>query len=260
MDIRRHVTAGRLSELFGDETRRDRPGDPDHGLAPGRRAGVGGAPAADPAGAGGVRRRGQRLPRLPRAEPAGGGVLPAPARRARLHARAVDPGRLAGVAQGDGVGPARQHGRRDRPGAGRGRPHAGRGRAALPGVPLRRPPADRRLRRRRRRRLRPGRDGGTRNPERPPPSYDRATAALERVQDALDAVPTLVGRGDGIGSNSWVVGGDHTSTGQPAAGQRPAPRHLAAGHLDADGPALPDGLRATARWTSRASRSPACPA
>ena len=34
----------------------------------------------------------------------------------------------------------------------------GRGRAALPGVPLRRPPPDRRLGRRRRRRLRPGRD------------------------------------------------------------------------------------------------------
>ena len=35
--------------------------------------------------------------------------------------------------------------------------------------------------------------GGTRNPERPPPSYDRAAAALERVQEALDAVPDLVG-------------------------------------------------------------------
>ena len=36
------------------------------------------------------------------------------ARRPRLQARAVDAGRLAGLAQGDGVGPARQHGRRAR--------------------------------------------------------------------------------------------------------------------------------------------------
>ena len=63
--------------------------------------------------------------------------------------------------------------------------------------------------------------GGTRNPERPPPSYDRAADALERVQDALDAVPALVGRGDGIGSNSWVVGGDHTATGQPLLANDP---------------------------------------
>ena len=53
-------------------------------------------------------------------------VHPAPRRRPRLPARAVDARRLAGLAQGDGVGPARQHDRRDRPGAGAGGPHAGR--------------------------------------------------------------------------------------------------------------------------------------
>ena len=41
------------------------------------------------------------------------------ARRPRLPPRGVDAGRLAGLAQGDGVGPARQHGRRDRPGRSR---------------------------------------------------------------------------------------------------------------------------------------------
>ena len=47
MDFRRHVTAGRLSELFGsDAGARDRQGRPHAGLAAGRRAGAG--PAARP--------------------------------------------------------------------------------------------------------------------------------------------------------------------------------------------------------------------
>ncbi len=41
------------------------------------------------------------------------------------------------------------------------------------------------------------------------------------VQRALDAVPVTMGRGDGIGSNSWVVGGSRTSTGKPLLANDP---------------------------------------
>ena len=40
MDLRRHVTAGRLSEMFGEEHPRHRQADPHDGLAAGRRAGA----------------------------------------------------------------------------------------------------------------------------------------------------------------------------------------------------------------------------
>src|SRR5690625_815887 len=50
--------------------------------------------------------------------------------------------------------------------------------------------------------------------------------ALAAAQEALDAVPNLFGRGDGIGSNSWVVSGDHTTTGAPLLANDP---HLALG-------------------------------
>ena len=46
------------------------------------------------------------------------------------------------------------------------------------------------------------------------------------AQRALDAIPTLLGRGDGIGSNSWVVSGEHTVSGQPLLANDP---HLAPG-------------------------------
>ena len=36
---------------------------------------------------------------------------------------------------------------------------------------------------------------------------------LAHVRELLDAVPPLLGEGDGVGSNAWVVDGDHTSTG-----------------------------------------------
>ncbi|GAB3598486.1 penicillin acylase family protein [Angustibacter peucedani] len=52
--------------------------------------------------------------------------------------------------------------------------------------------------------------------------------ALALAQQALDAVPQLVGRGDGIGSNSWVVSGAHTKSGKPLLANDP--------HL---GPAVP---------------------
>ncbi|KQZ90274.1 penicillin amidase [Phycicoccus sp. Root563] len=50
------------------------------------------------------------------------------------------------------------------------------------------------------------------------PAAEQAYAAVSR---ALRAVPVTVGRGDGIGSNSWVVGGSRTSTGKPLLANDP---------------------------------------
>jgi penicillin G amidase len=63
-----------------------------------------------------------------------------------------------------------------------------------------------------------------------PPATLRAAAtrsggdALALAQQALDAVPQLLGRGNGIGSNSWVVSGRLTATGKPLLANDP---HLA---------------------------------
>jgi penicillin amidase len=51
-----------------------------------------------------------------------------------------------------------------------------------------------------------------------------AREALQLAQQALDDVPALVGRGDGIGSNSWVVAGSRSTTGMPLLANDP---HLA---------------------------------
>ena len=51
-------------------------------------------------------------------------------------------------------------------------------------------------------------------------------AAYASVQRALGAVPSLLGRGEGIGSNSWVVSGAHSTTGKPILANDP---HLAVG-------------------------------
>lgn len=47
---------------------------------------------------------------------------------------------------------------------------------------------------------------------------------LAAVQSLAEQVPELLGTGEGIGSNSWVVSGDRTSTGQPMLANDP---HLA---------------------------------
>ena len=146
----------------------DRPLHPHHGLAPGRGAGVAAAGARDARCADGVRRGRERLHRGPLALRARGGVQHPGPDRPRLHARGVAAGRLARLAQGDGVGPARQHGGRGRPGAALPRPQRGRGRRALAGLRRRGAPADRLRRRCRRRRLRAERHG-QRDPQ-PPPS------------------------------------------------------------------------------------------
>ncbi|MBD3923377.1 penicillin acylase family protein [Nocardioides cavernae] len=60
----------------------------------------------------------------------------------------------------------------------------------------------------------------TRNPRRP--AYaPGVVAALERVRDRLDAMPELIGKGRGIGSNSWVVDGEHSATGKPILANDP---------------------------------------
>ena len=67
-----------------------------------------------------------------------------------------------------------------------------------------------------------------------PPSVDLASSELQRAltaaQDALAAVPHLLGAGEGIGSNSWVVGGEHTASGQPILANDP--------HLDISAPGI----------------------
>ncbi|HEV7173599.1 penicillin acylase family protein [Pedococcus sp.] len=59
-----------------------------------------------------------------------------------------------------------------------------------------------------------------------PPTTPPTTAAglqqtYAQVQQVLDAVPQTVGRGDGIGSNSWVVSGSRSSTGKPLLANDP---------------------------------------
>ncbi|MFE2108133.1 penicillin acylase family protein [Kitasatospora sp. NPDC059463] len=52
-------------------------------------------------------------------------------------------------------------------------------------------------------------------------------ALLKDVTDRIDALPELLGRnGQGIGSNSWVVAGSHTTTGKPLLANDP---HLGPG-------------------------------
>ncbi|GAA3127560.1 hypothetical protein GCM10017687_47950 [Streptomyces echinatus] len=70
------------------------------------------------------------------------------------------------------------------------------------------------------------------------------TSQLGGLYKVLDGLPTAVGvNGQGIGSNSWVVAGKYTITGKPLLANDP---HLSASpavRLVPDGPALPDRLR-----------------
>ncbi len=50
------------------------------------------------------------------------------------------------------------------------------------------------------------------------------TAAIDSALASVDAVPSSLGRGDGIGSNAWVVSGSRTTTGKPLLANDP---HLA---------------------------------
>jgi penicillin G amidase len=48
-----------------------------------------------------------------------------------------------------------------------------------------------------------------------------AAAAYAEVQQALDSVPALLGRGEGLGSNAWAVSGSRTTTGKPLLANDP---------------------------------------
>jgi len=71
--------------------------------------------------------------------------------------------------------------------------------------------------------------GGTRNPERAPFTADQR-GQLAGLKQGLDRLPHFLGRGDGSadgwGSNSWVVDGEHSTTGQPLLANDP---HLGVG-------------------------------
>ncbi|WP_418276034.1 penicillin acylase family protein [Isoptericola jiangsuensis] len=54
-----------------------------------------------------------------------------------------------------------------------------------------------------------------------PVGTDGLDAAVEAADAALDAVPVMIGRGEGAGSNSWVVSGDHTASGEPILANDP---------------------------------------
>ncbi|MDQ2624498.1 MAG: penicillin acylase family protein, partial [Actinomycetota bacterium] len=75
------------------------------------------------------------------------------------------------------------------------------------------------------------------------PALERA---LEAAQRAIDAVPELLGDGEGVGSNSWVVSGEHTASGLPLLANDP--------HL---------GISAPGIWSQQSLRcanvGPLCP-
>ncbi|WP_460810782.1 penicillin acylase family protein [Nocardioides salsibiostraticola] len=70
--------------------------------------------------------------------------------------------------------------------------------------------------------------GGTRNPQRPPFGIDssKPVEALTRVRAGLDRLPAWLGRGEGLGSNSWVIDGERSATGEPILANDP---HLGIG-------------------------------
>ena len=72
-------------------------------------------------------------------------------------------------------------------------------------------------------------DAGPAPRPRPAPG-PAALRALDAVQRGVEAIPELLGTGDGIGSNSWVVSGDHTVSGKPLLANDP--------HLDASVPGI----------------------
>ena len=236
MDFRRHVTAGRLSELVGTaglETDRvvrtmgwRNVAEKELALARRRTRHV---PQR-------LRRRRQRLHR-----PGGGPgdmaleYVVLGLQFARVLGREVDRRRLAGLAQGDGAGTCISN-------YGDELTRARLGTTLAPDrvdelfpdystTGTRRSSGPTSGPRDRCRRPVPSTERSPRAAPRPPLRRSPAllsavtSAVFERAQAALDAVPDLLGRGDGIGSNSWVVAGEHDDDGQAAARQRPAPRH-----------------------------------
>ncbi len=62
--------------------------------------------------------------------------------------------------------------------------------------------------------------GETRLPTRPPLPAG-TVKALEHINDGLKSMPDLMGKGQGIGSNGWVVDGEHSTTGKPILANDP---------------------------------------
>jgi penicillin amidase len=67
-------------------------------------------------------------------------------------------------------------------------------------------------------------EGGTRLPERPG-FFVQATEALKNAKTAAGSLKGLLNTSDGIGSNAWAVSGNHTASGAPILANDP---HLAA--------------------------------
>ena len=63
-------------------------------------------------------------------------------------------------------------------------------------------------------------EGETRNPKRPPYTADQVRT-LDALGQGLGRLPELLGHGGGLGSNSWVVDGDHSATGKPLLANDP---------------------------------------
>jgi len=64
------------------------------------------------------------------------------------------------------------------------------------------------------------RRGGSRKPARPP-FGPAAVHALDGLEQGLNRIPRMMGHGDGVGSNAWVVDGKHSSTGMPILANDP---------------------------------------
>lgn len=50
---------------------------------------------------------------------------------------------------------------------------------------------------------------------------EKVFAAVTDAQASLDTMPIMLGRGDGVGSNSFVIGGEHTESGMPILSNDP---------------------------------------
>ena len=241
MDVRRHITSGRLSEMFGSTTLET---DEYVRTLGWRRTAARAIPRLQPRTREALQAYADGVNAYVNSHSLSHMSLeytPPRSRWARLPPRTLDAGRLAELARGDGVGPPRQHGRRDRPGARPPGSHARAGGPALPGLRLPAAPADRRPGRGRPRDLPAGGDrardaqpratvvrrGGAR---RPAPAGSRA-----RAHPAADG-PRQRHRQQQLGRRRRPH--DH---GRAAAGQRPAPRRQHPRHLDADRPALQGG-------------------
>lgn len=61
---------------------------------------------------------------------------------------------------------------------------------------------------------------GTRKPARPAPD-PAAVRELDGLRHDLARLPQMMGRGDGLGSNAWVVDGAHSTTGKPILANDP---------------------------------------